>query len=311
MDEVVVADLGGTHARVARARDGRLGEVRVCRPEDGQDLVGLLRAFLAPAPRPEALALAVAGPVHDGIARWTHRGWTVDARALAAALGCEVRLLNDLEAAAHGLATLAPGDTHLLHPGVSTADPRPRLVIAPGTGLGAALWVPGADGGTVVATEPGHVRLARPAGVHGARAARTGRSDLEGVVSGPGLARLARAVAQEIGRPAGTPTPEAVLAAARDGEDAATAAVHTFVVLLAGACRDLALATGAVGGVVLTGGLARALEPWLVTPTFARTFVDVPTLPDHAARIPVHLVLRPHLALHGLLASLRRPGGAW
>ena len=161
---ILAGDIGGTNTRlVLQANDGRIERgPQVFRNVELKDLADALDRFLAGLPQGAVTAagLAVAGPVADGVVRVTNFGWTLDETTLRERLGTpHVRLLNDLEAAAHGVLALAPTDWRTL----SLGDPLPGAtigLIAAGTGLGEALIAFHDGRPVVIASEGGHADFA-------------------------------------------------------------------------------------------------------------------------------------------------------
>ena len=110
---VLVGDIGGTNARFAIARPTGAGyeseQVLLC--DDFVSAESAIQHYLeeiSAAPVRSA-CLAVAGPVAAGRASLTNNRWLFDEASLRAALSCErVKLLNDFEAAALGMAELGP-----------------------------------------------------------------------------------------------------------------------------------------------------------------------------------------------------------
>ena len=105
-------------------------------------------------------AVFLAGPIQGDAVALTNSPWVVEPKRLIKRFGFEeVILLNDFEALSLSLADLAGGDLDFI--GKGSAEPmRPRVVLGPGTGLGAAalihargIWIP-------VPGEGGHVDLA-------------------------------------------------------------------------------------------------------------------------------------------------------
>src|SRR2546428_9596973 len=143
---ILAGDVGGTKtvlalsegrgAPRARVREARLASRQYARFEDA------LRSFLGDR-RPGAIAAAcfgVAGPVVDGRVVTTNLPWQLDEATLLLTIPTpRIKLLNDLEATAHGVLGLAPESLHTLQPG--RARPGNIAVIAAGTGLGEALLV--------------------------------------------------------------------------------------------------------------------------------------------------------------------------
>lgn len=280
----IVVDIGGTQLRFARVdRQGRPGPVTRLRSADFPDLESALETCLAgpgdPADTVEALGLAVAGPVDGDRARLTNLPWHIDASALSRRLaGAPVLLVNDVAAVALLMPAL-PGDGCTpLRDGSAQRLTGGRLVVNLGTGFGAACWVPGPDGGTVIATEPGHMSLpSLPALSEHAAAARC----VEDLLSGPGIARLRDALGTSVADP-------------------------LIAEVLGCVCGDLVLATGAWGGVYLCGGALLGLAADLDRPRFLQAFEDKGAMTSRLARVDVSVLTLEDPALHGLAGALLR-----
>ena len=109
-------------------------------------------------------------------------------------LGAPVALLNDFEAAAHGIRALGPGDLVVLAEGERN-EAGPIALIGAGTGLGEAIALPTPPGLRVMASEGGHADLAPRNDLEiellrFLRKRHNGRVSVERCVSGPGLVSL-------------------------------------------------------------------------------------------------------------------------
>ena len=334
---ILAGDVGGTKADFAlfERHGGRLVELRHERipTEAWPSLEPLVLRFLgSDKGQLAAAAFGVAGPVRDGRAVGTNLPFTVEAKPLAERLGLPaVSLLNDLEATAHGLASLAPGETRVLHPGV--VDPEGTVcVLAAGTGLGQSFLVHGPSD-PLRPEEPTPVSVHASEGGHADYAPRTplqwelaqwiaarheGHASWERVLSGQGLGNIYEFL-RDTGRaeePAWLAAerqdgdPNAAIAAA-DGKAAlATQTIDLFVDAYAAQAGNLALAYFATGGVYLAGGIAPRLERRLSDGRFARAYVDKGRLSSLVEAIPVHLVLNDRTALLGAAAVAFRAAGA-
>jgi glucokinase len=256
--------------------------------------------------------VGIAGPVVDGRAVTTNLPWVVDERRLAAAIPApRVRLLNDLEATAHGIWALGEDELVSLQSG---ALRRGNLaVIAAGTGLGEAIVV--IDGGrrTVIATEGGHADFG-PRGELEEDLLRYLRKEFGGVsyervLSGPGLVNVYRflrdtGVAAESSQTAelmAAGDPAAVITKlGMDGADRLCAmALGVFVSVYGAEAGNLALKALAVGGVIVAGGIAPRILPALRAGSFVAAFRDKGRLSSLMETIPVLVVLNPKTALLG------------
>jgi glucokinase len=161
----LVSDIGGTRVRFGLAGEqDRVQHLREFKTSDFSGFTACAEAYLvqlsANVSRPEAAAIAVAGPIEDGVARLTNVSWTIDAAEIKAALGLKsVRLANDFEAQAYALPWLDPEDLQQVGGGKVIPNGS-RVVLGPGTGLGVAGLISGRRGGfRAVPGEGGHVTL--------------------------------------------------------------------------------------------------------------------------------------------------------
>src|SRR6185437_4573555 len=104
--------------------------------------------------------IACAGQVVGDVIVNDNLAWRVSLSALREALAFdEVALLNNFEALGYALDNVRDTDSLLLC-GPATHTEGPALVVGPGTGLGAAVRLPGNRGARVLATEAGQMDLA-------------------------------------------------------------------------------------------------------------------------------------------------------
>lgn len=111
----LVADIGGTNARFARADDSRiLFDHLTLEVADYATFDAALAHYLVTIAEPEdfsGAAIAGAGPVLDRAISLTNCNWRITAADVSATLGGKpVRLFNDLEAVALALPHLSQSD---------------------------------------------------------------------------------------------------------------------------------------------------------------------------------------------------------
>ena len=166
---LLAGDVGGTKTRLAiydRAGDAfELRHMAVYESSASPTLETVVQAFLGehpPAQPIEAACFGIPGPVVRGLVRTTNLPWVLEERSLAANLNVpKIRLVNDLAATAAALPLLGPADLITLHPGLQEREREVYAVVAPGTGLGQAFLIRGADGRYhPFPTEGGHVEFA-------------------------------------------------------------------------------------------------------------------------------------------------------
>lgn len=308
---LLIADIGGTNARLALAAPGTTEPIEEWRAAtaDFRDFESALAAYLAHTGATiSAGCLAVAGPIDDGgrSARLTNFPWTFDAAELERRFGIgRMRLVNDFAAAALGVA-VAPAETIVpLQDGEPLAQ-APKLVIGAGTGLGMAVLVHEDGGWRVLPGEGGHVGFAPLDAAQDrllqALRAEHGRVTAERVVSGPGLTAIYRLLADEALDPA-----EIARKAMVDADPTALDALDLFLSAYGAFAGDMAMAVLARGGVYLAGGIAAKLLPLLPASPFLAAFNAKAEHAALARRMPVAVVTDPSPGLRGAacLASSR------
>ena len=310
MTLALLCDLGGTNIRFALSRNGGPPEAMAVLAADGfPSFEDAARRYLGETGVGLA-AVAVAGPVSDGRAAMTNRDWTIEAAAIAEALGAgRALLLNDFEAQALALPALGAHDLAPVGDAFRPDARAAKIVLGPGTGFGAAALLPEPGGGWRAACgEAGHMTLAAANEAEAALLAglreRFGHVSVERVVSGPGLALLYRALS---GSPEPAPEPPEVTARAAAGEPLAVAAVGHFTRFLATAASDLALVFAAKGGVYLSGGILPRLGPCFDRAAYLDRFADKGRFRAFLRSIPSAVVTHPAPALTGLAAAAFRP----
>lgn len=288
---ILAGDVGGTKTALALFDDER-GVLQVAREEvvpshEFPSLEAAVRRFLgAPfAGRIRAACFGVAGPVVDGRVATTNLPWHLEEHALGAAIGvAHVKLVNDLEAAGHGMLSLAPADFVTLQPGEER--PGHRVLISAGTGLGEAILVWDGRGHTVVASEGGHGDFA-PRDEKEMRFLRFlsrqfEHVSYERVLSGPGLHNTYRFLREDGGVPEPSwltdrlahGDPGAVISeAGLSGHDPVCAeALDLFCSILGAEAGNLALKALALGGVYVGGGIAPRIRPKIEDGRFVDAF---------------------------------------
>ncbi|HVC09974.1 MAG TPA: glucokinase [Elusimicrobiota bacterium] len=325
---ILAGDVGGTNTRLALFKAGaaelKPAVLEIYPSRNYASLGEALEAFVAKHRAGVVSAcLGVAGPVKDGRVEATNLPWEIDARGLSPSLsGAPVRLLNDLEANAWGLAELAEKDFAVLNAGASGASGHQALIAA-GTGLGQALMI--ADGTRLipVATEGGHMDFAPRSDEEAALLdflrRKFGRVSYERVVSGPGLVNIYDFLRQvrKMHEPAWlaaemkSEDPSAAIstAALESRAEICARALDIFVSVYGAQAGNLALSVLARGGVFLGGGIAPKILPKLREPAFMKAFLDKGRMRPVLESIPVRVVLNDHAALLGAArCALAVPG---
>lgn len=305
---ILAGDIGGTSTRLALF-DGDPTEpaaLEVYMSREHARLEELVSEFTTAHPSPlEAASFGVAGPVYGGrCVDATNLAWEVEAAPLAALLGLEqVRLLNDLEANALGIALLRPDDFAVLADGDPDAAGN-GAVVSLGTGLGQAGLCWDGERHHAFATEGGHVDFAprseRQVALYRWLEPQLGHVSVERVCSGVGLSTLHEFTG------GGADADPAAIAEAAAGEDAAALEAVDLLLGIYGAhAGNAALSLLATGGVYLGGGVAPKLLPRLRAGGFMTAFLDKGRFRRLLERIPVRVILDDRTALLGAALAAR------
>lgn len=324
---ILTGDIGGTNARFAliatgtdaggRRRPSIVAEATYPSRRFTSLLEAVLR-FVADHPSAREVSHAcfgLPGPIRGHGCETTNLPWAVDGAELARVLDLpEVPLLNDVEAAAWGLAALDDGGLHTVRSG--RPIPGNRALLAPGTGLGEAVLAWDGERYRPFATEGGHCDFG-PADDEQAAlwrfvAREQGHVSWERLASGGGLVTILRFLLEREG--AETPpwlhdemahgdAPARISERARKlGDPICVAALDLFFSLLGAEAGNLALKSLAVGGVYLAGGIVPKLLPELERSAFAQAFAGKGRMASLLRAIPIHVVTDPRLAFLGAMA---------
>ncbi|WP_295933121.1 glucokinase family protein [uncultured Xanthomonas sp.] len=312
----IAADVGGTHVRIGLvARAAGAGpapsvdvlDYRKYRCADYPGLAEIIGEFLGQVqgPKPTRGVIASAGyALEDGRVITTNLPWTLSPPEIRERLGMKaLHLVNDFEAVAYAAASMDASEVlHLTGP--RKAQRGPALVIGPGTGLGAAVWIPTQGGAMVLATEAGHAALPIGNDLELALAQRLLRDrsyvPMEHFLSGPGLLNLYRALCELRGATPAHAAPSDITAAALAGDDPlAHEALSAFCGLLGSVVGDMALLYGVQGGIYLAGGFLPQIGAFLSASSFVERYLNKGAMRPALEQIPVKLVEHGQLGVIG------------
>jgi glucokinase len=316
---VLVADIGGTKSWVSlfiHTDNGGWQQeaARKYLNQEFGDPYPLLMDFLSRLEpdryRIESAGLAVAGPVHDQVADLTNLPWTIDVPRLKRQLDLDqLLLINDFQAAAHGISLLEKEDLVCLND-VSVAEDGLAVITGAGTGLGLALMGKCVRllGRAVHPTEAGHADYA-PANEQQLRLSnylhetmQMGRVSWETLLSGHGLVLL-DAFVRDQDHPV-LKTPETVTAAAERKDISARHAIRLFWDIYAAWIGNVALMYRPLGGLYLFGGMAMRLKSWFEPERFMQEASSRTAMQDLVRETPIFLVTDEQLALKGTVAAV-------
>lgn len=314
---VLLGDIGGTNARFAvLTAPGEpvqlLPRALTAQTPDPAAAIRIaLESYDGPAPR--SAMIAVATRVDAPAIRLTNANWVIDAQAIGETLGLErVTLVNDYTPVAASVTVLDQARGDLAPIGSFTpATSGARVVLGPGTGLGAGAIVPVEDRFALLATEAGHMEFGPVTEEEAALWPHLervgGRISGEAVLSGPGLYRIVRALAAHRCIDCPFTRPNDVLDAARQGDGLALAALDLFARWLGRFAGDLALTFESSGGVFIAGGIAPRMVDILQSGGFREAFDRKAPHEAWARKVPAYVIVNPEPALEGLAALVTHP----
>ncbi|MBI3544382.1 MAG: glucokinase [Deltaproteobacteria bacterium] len=332
---ILAGDVGGTKVNLALCEvHGNAVSVRSLRRYSSAEFTSLsevLGRYLNEVglgkTRLDSAAFGVPGPVHNGRCKTVNLPWSLDAFEIEHELRHHVdvgpvRLLNDLEATAHGIRALE-NDRGLstLRTGVpGESEPLAnKALIAPGTGLGEAMLIWDGARHVVSPSEGGHadfgpqddeqIELLRwlwPRHEH---------VSWEHVASGPGIHRLYRFL-KETGREHEPPElerklaepgvdPSPIIAAfAISGEHRICVRAFDLWLFFVGAeAGNLALKCVSTGGVYVGGGIIPNILELFKRPSFFKGLNSKGRMSGILKPMPVFGIVDPLAALYGAALS--------
>jgi glucokinase len=342
---IIAGDIGGTKTHLALFdwRKERVDPIRLesFHSADYTSLEDMLAEFLVPAkpptpideftteksdaaepepgrpeeepPKIDAACFGIAGPVIQNHSQTTNLPWVVDGATLAKHFDIpRVKLLNDLEAMAHGILLLRPDEVDILNAGTPPPHNQALALIAAGTGLGESILFWNGSRYQPMQSEGGHADFA-PNDDNEIELLRHLRSNYlhvsyERVLSGPGLHAIYDYIRDSkkneptwLSEQIKAGDPAAVIAEAglKGQADIAKQALDLFASIYGAEAGNLALKAMTLNGVYLGGGIAPKLIAKLKDGTFMKAFTNKGRYKRLMSSIPVKVVMNQQTALLG------------
>lgn len=302
----LIADVGGTNSRCAMLRGPEfdVSLIRHYRNDEHATLQEILADYLLETDAsPTNCALAIAAPVDGENVSMSNRDWRFNVNELSQRIGVETtEVINDFHAVGYALPLI--DDERRVEIGRATKYRKGSIaVLGPGSGLGMSAWIENGRNGVAVSGEGGHVTLsARDAGEDAIIAKlreRFGHCAAESVLSGPGIINLHQAMHGVDGM-----TSEEI--SQRHDDPLCLATMDQFYRFLGGAAADLAMVTGAIGGIYIAGGIIPGCIEQIGKSDFRSRFDDKDDYGDYMRAIPTWVITDPNPGLTGLCAYVRQ-----
>lgn len=265
----------------------------------------------------DAACFGLPGAVINGRCQTVNLPWVIDQRELQKVLpNSRVRLVNDLEAMAHGLAVLQEGrGLTTLRAGTADVEHVNRALIAPGTGLGEALLFWDGKRHVISASEGGHADFG-PQDEEQIELLkwlwpRHKHVSWEHVASGPAIYRLYRFL-KETGRaqephelgealalPDIDPSPVIASHAIKGSPEICVKAMDLWLFCLGAEAGNLALKTLCRGGLYIGGGVVPHILELFRRPAFFNGFDSKGRMSAIVKTVPIYGVTDELTALYG------------
>lgn len=316
---VLAADMGGTKVNMA------LFDTSSSKPKtlfkekyysaDFKSFSNLISNFLSthPNPVPDSICIGVAGPVKNGVAKFTNLNWIISTNEIARITGIQkVALLNDLESTSYGLSQLSLSDLKniYLHKKIKPGN---IVLIAPGTGLGIAGLLEKENSYSTISSEGGHSEYAprRNDDVLLYQYLKTKKKIVswEHVVSGQGIENVfdflcdikKMQIPTWLSKELSNNDKAAIISKNAINKKSAICCktMKIFVENFARIASSMALTFKATGGIFLCGGIPPKIIQLLNDPEFIKQFLNSDRMNDLLKDIPVNIVLNEETALLG------------
>jgi glucokinase len=323
---VLSGDIGGTNTRLQLSqfdenRNHKMLQRQHYSSAKYRNLTEIIQSFLQDANIDQtqiySACFAVAGPIVQGVVRFTNLPWLVDQEMIKQDLGiARVELINDFQGVGYGIELLKDEDVYVLQDGAPKKNATKALIGA-GTGLGVGITSHVGDKYSVLPSEGGHVDFAPVDDVQVDlllyMRKKYHRISVERLVSGQGLVNIYQFV-RDNSLFSEKENPDLHLELHSHGVDAAatitkyaiehydimaTRALDIFVRVFGAVAGNLALTTLPYGGLYLVGGIPPKIISQLSDGNFMATFADKGRMSGLLKNIPIYIVKNTRIGLDG------------
>lgn len=310
----LVGDIGGTNARLAvcELSTGEVSNPITYPTSDYDSLELVMRDYCSKFNgKIDFACIAIACPVTDDWVSMTNHHWAFSISEMKHNLGLsELKVINDFTAVAFAIPQLK-ADERIQIGGKDPVEGKPIAIYGAGTGLGVAQLVNIEGFWHSIPGEGGHVDLApcTPEEDELIQYLRAifGRVSAERCLSGQGIENIYQFVASQ--NPSALPNLEAKQIAQQALDASNQDCVRTlqlFSILMGRFGGNLALTSGAFGGVYIAGGIVPRFIEFFIDSGFREAFEDKGRFVDYLKDIPAYVVTHKELGLVGAGAYLKQ-----
>lgn len=310
----LVGDIGGTNARLAlyQLSTGEVSNPVTYPTSDYDSLESVMSDYCSKHNgKIESACIAIACPVTDDWVAMTNHHWAFSISEMKSNLGLnELKVINDFTAVSFAIPQLKEQDRVQIG-GNGPIEGKPIAIYGAGTGLGVAQLVNAGGLWHSIPGEGGHVDLAPCSSEEDELIqylrAQFGRVSAERCLSGQGIENIYQFVASK--NPVAVATLEAKTIAEQAlnaGNPECVRTLQLFSILMGRFGGNLALTSGAFGGVYIAGGIVPRFIEFFVESGFRDAFEDKGRFVDYLKDIPVFVVTHNEPGLIGAGAYLKQ-----
>lgn len=251
----LMADMGGTNIRFAVFDGKKIGTITRYKCADFPNFFDVLKAYQIKVGKlPDSFVLAVPGPSNRKEYDFVNNPWRFSLKNLKKQFGFKnIYVVNDFEAAAMSVPYLTAKDIVQVN-ARNVHSCTTRLITGAGTGLGVGILVALAkDKYKALCSEGGHISICditdQETRIKKFVVETYGRASAERFISGYGLQNIYQALSGSFEKA------ETIIQNALNQEPLSRRALLQMFAFWGDVAGDLALVSGAYGGVYLSGGI--------------------------------------------------------
>lgn len=306
----LVADFGGTYARIALSKSGKLYFTEKKRYQDTENSIEFLREYLSEKNvQLSSVRISAAGPLENNRIELTNSKLVISSKELSKLFEIkDVNLFNDAEAACQAIPYLE--DKSLIVLSKNDNQYMTYGFITLGTGLGVSAIKCLKNNNIVISGEGGYSHLPTIKNdklfVEAIKLINNTfpRISCERIISGPGLKLLFSALVQIHGSNEKNPSSEEIInIALNDYKSIEHKTCIIILNLLGSFAATVTLIYGARGGMFLSGGLLQRLIPIVANSNLTNHFYIGGRMKQYINEIPLFIINDDLISLKGCAHS--------